>query len=86
MSSEKLMKVDSVAKYVIKEKMAPGLQVLVARHGKVIYEKSFGFHTDQKKDSVKNSDIYDVASLTKILASLPMLMESRGRKKNNTSF
>jgi CubicO group peptidase (beta-lactamase class C family) len=81
MSSEKLKKVDSVAQYVLQEKMAPGLQVLVARHGQVVYEKSFGFHTDQKKDSVKNSDLYDVASLTKILASLPMLMKAEEEKK-----
>ena len=81
MSSEKLIKIDSVAAYVMEEKMAPGLQVLVARHGQVIYEKSFGFHTDQKKDSVKNSDVYDVASLTKILASLPMLIKAEEEKK-----
>ena len=81
MSSEKLAKIDSVAQVVLKEKMSPGLQVLVARHGHVIYEKSFGFHTDKKKDSVKNSDLYDVASLTKILASLPMLMKAEEDKK-----
>ena len=81
MSSQKLMKVDSVAEVVLKEKMAPGLQVLIARHGQVVYDKSFGFHTDKKKDSVKNSDLYDVASLTKILASLPMLMKAEEERK-----
>lgn len=81
MSSEKLKRIDSIAEVVLKEKMAPGLQVLVARHGQVIYEKSFGFHTDKKKDTVKNSDLYDVASLTKILASLPMLMKAEEDKK-----
>lgn len=81
MSSEKLQKVDSVAQYIMSEKMTPGLQVLVARHGQVVYEKSFGFHTDKKKDSVRNSDLYDVASLTKILASLPMLMKAEEERK-----
>ena len=81
MSSQKLARIDSIAKVVLEEKMSPGLQVLVARHGQVIYEKSFGFHTDEKKDSVKNSDLYDVASLTKILASLPMLMKAEEDKK-----
>jgi len=81
MSSQKLAKIDSIANVVLEQKMSPGLQVLVARHGQVIYEKSFGFHTDQKIDSVKNSDIYDVASLTKILASLPMLMKAEEEKK-----
>tara|TARA_R110001632_G_scaffold63318_3_gene151475 strand:+ start:11887 stop:14811 length:2925 start_codon:yes stop_codon:yes gene_type:complete len=81
MSSQKLAKIDSIANVVLEQKMSPGLQVLVARHGQVIYEKSFGFHTGQKIDSVKNSDIYDVASLTKILASLPMLMKAEEEKK-----
>ena len=81
MSSQKLARIDSIAKVVLEEKMSPGLQVLVARYGQVIYEKSFGFHTDKKKDSVKNSDLYDVASLTKILASLPMLMKAEEDKK-----
>ena len=75
MSSEKLQKIDSIAKIVIKEEMAPGLQVLVARKGKVIYQKSFGYHTSEKKTEVINNDIYDVASMTKILASLPLIME-----------
>lgn len=81
MSSEKLERVDSVAALVIEEKMAPGLQVLIARHGQVVYEKSFGFHTDKKKDSVKNSDLYDVASLTKILSSVPLLIKAEEERK-----
>lgn len=81
MSSQNLAKIDSVAALVVEEKMAPGLQILVARKGVVIYEKSFGFHTDKKKSKVKNSDVYDVASLTKILASLPMLMKAEEENK-----
>ncbi len=75
LSSEKLRRVDSIAEEVIKQKMAPGLQVLVARKGKVVYNKSYGYHTDEKKYPVKNSHLYDIASLTKILASLPLIME-----------
>jgi beta-glucosidase-like glycosyl hydrolase/CubicO group peptidase (beta-lactamase class C family) len=81
MSSKKLARIDSVATVVIEEKMSPGLQVLVARKGVVVYEKSFGYHTDKKKNPVKNSDVYDVASLTKILASLPMLIKAEEEKK-----
>ncbi|MBI9042723.1 glycoside hydrolase family 3 N-terminal domain-containing protein [Lutibacter sp.] len=75
MSSEKLKKIDSMAAIVIKEKMAPGMQILVARKGKVIYSKSFGNHTDSDSLKVENSNLYDVASMTKILASLPLIME-----------
>ena len=81
MSSEKLSKIDSVAELVLTKNMAPGLQILVARQGHVIYQKSFGFHTDRKKYSVKNNDVYDVASLTKILATLPMMMKAEEENK-----
>ena len=75
MNSKRLNKIDSVAQYAVDAKMTPGIQLLVARKGKVIYNKNFGYHTYQKKNKVESEDIYDVASLTKILATVPLLME-----------
>ncbi len=76
MSSSKMAKLDSVAQYAVDKEMTPGIQLLVARKGKVIYNKNFGKHTyDKDSEPVKFSDIYDVASLTKILATLPLMME-----------
>lgn len=79
MSSEKLKKLDSMANITIKHKAAPGLQILVARRGKVIYNKAFGKHTYDGNEVVDLNDMYDVASLTKILATLPLLMELEGK-------
>ncbi|VAW24236.1 beta-glycosyl hydrolase / Uncharacterized esterase, partial [hydrothermal vent metagenome] len=79
LSSQKLKRIDSLAAVVIRKKMTPGMQILVARKGKVVYNKSFGFHTDQQKIPVKNSDVYDIASMTKIIASLPLIMELEER-------
>ncbi len=79
MSSEKLLKLDSMANYAINRKMTPGIQLLIARKGKVIYNKSFGKHTYEGNEPVKANDLYDVASLTKILATLPLLMELEER-------
>jgi CubicO group peptidase (beta-lactamase class C family) len=76
MSSELLSKIDSVTKIVVANEMAPGGQVLVARYGKVIYHKSFGFQTYDKKQEVKLTDLYDLASITKIVGGLPMIMKS----------
>lgn len=76
MNSLILNKIDAVAKSTIDGKMAPGMQILVARRGKIVYEKSFGFHDYGKTTPVKNSDIYDLASLTKILSTLPMMMKA----------
>jgi beta-N-acetylhexosaminidase len=75
MNSEVLKRIESVAMKAILGKMTPGAQVLVARKGKVIYQKSFGYHTYKKDIKVKNSDIYDVASLTKVIATLPNVMQ-----------
>ncbi|MBK5208092.1 MAG: serine hydrolase [Flavobacteriaceae bacterium] len=79
LSSEKLSKIDSVAAVVLNGKMAPGMQILVARRGKVVYQKSFGFHTDEQVNPVLNSDLYDIASVTKIVATLPLIMELEER-------
>ena len=75
MDPEKLKKIDSIALDAIKAKATPGCQVLVAKDGVVVYNKSFGHHTYLKKKEVTNTDIYDIASLTKICASLPPLMK-----------
>jgi beta-glucosidase-like glycosyl hydrolase/CubicO group peptidase (beta-lactamase class C family) len=75
MSSIKLAEIEKFIDKAIKGKMAPGMQVLVARKGKVIYQKAFGYHTYENKIKVKNTDIYDVASLTKMVATLPIVMK-----------
>ncbi|WP_299113285.1 glycoside hydrolase family 3 N-terminal domain-containing protein [uncultured Winogradskyella sp.] len=73
--SKLLSKIDSIANYAVTRRMTPGIQMLVARKGKVIYNKNFGYHTYSKKNKVDFDDVYDVASLTKILATLPVVME-----------
>ncbi len=75
MNSYKLAKLDSVAQYAIDSTMTPGIQLLVARKGKVVYNKNFGKHTYKSKQKVRSTDIYDIASLTKIVATLPLIME-----------
>jgi len=76
MNSAVLTKIDSIANKTILEKIAPGMQILIARKGKVVYQKSFGYHTYDSIKLVKNSDLYDVASLTKIIATLPMVISN----------
>ncbi|WP_298955446.1 glycoside hydrolase family 3 N-terminal domain-containing protein [uncultured Nonlabens sp.] len=70
-----VVKIDSIANYTMDEKGAPGMQILVARRGKVILNKTYGYHTYDKKNKVSESDVYDIASVTKILGTLPLVME-----------
>ncbi len=72
---DNLSKIDSIMKMAIAQKMTPGAQIVIARRGKVVYQKSFGYHTYTNDIPVKDVDLYDVASLTKILATLPSLMQ-----------
>jgi len=74
-SSKKLAKIDSIALKGIKEQAYPGCQVIVARKGQVIYHKAFGHHTYKNDQQVKLSDIYDLASITKIASSAACLMK-----------
>ena len=50
--------------------------MLVARKGRIVYHKSHGFHTYKKKIPVKNDHVYDIASLTKIIGTLPLVIKS----------
>ncbi|MFC2115802.1 glycoside hydrolase family 3 N-terminal domain-containing protein [Bacteroidota bacterium] len=75
MDSRLLYKIDSLALDAIHVKATPGCQVLAARNGLVFYHKSFGYHTYGRKDTVRWDNLYDVASITKIVATLPVLMQ-----------
>lgn len=88
MSSELLAEVDTLIGHGLDSLMFPGAQVLVARRGKVIYNKNFGKPTYQSSESITSESIYDLASLTKILSTLPMIMkmEEEGKIALNDTF
>lgn len=76
-----LAKIDAIAQKAIDGKMTPGMQVLVARKGNVIFQKSYGHLTYEGGKEVTNSDLYDVASLSKMISTLPNVMQLYDRKK-----
>lgn len=80
-SSGVLSRIDTLVNQAIKAKAIPGAQVLVAKSGQVIYQKSFGYHTYENAIPVTNSDIYDLASITKISTSIPALMKLQDEGK-----
>ena len=75
LDANKLLKLDTLAQTALDSLVAPGFQILAARNGKVFYHKAFGYHTFEQKRAVQLTDVYDVASLTKVLATLPLLMQ-----------
>lgn len=80
-NKEQMLLLDSMAMEAVAMEATPGCQLLIAQKGKVFYNKSFGYHTYDKKHEVKNSDVYDIASITKIAATVPSLMFLVDEKK-----
>lgn len=73
--------IDSIAELGIREKAFPGCQVLVARNGKVIFHKCYGYHTYDSLHPVGPDDIYDWASITKVTGPLPAIMKMVDQNK-----
>ncbi len=72
--SDRLSVIDSLIENAIDSQAIPGCELLVAKNGVVFYERSYGFHTYEKQRSVSNTDIYDISTLTKIVATVPAIM------------
>lgn len=70
-----LQRIDSTIIDGIQKKAFPGCQVIASVDGEVIYHKSFGKHVYDGTRHVLSTDVYDVASLTKILATTLAVMK-----------
>lgn len=73
--------IDSIAHVGIKEKAYPGCVVLVARHGKIIFEKAYGTYNYGESDPMTTNTIFDMASVTKICATTLSVMKLYGEGK-----
>lgn len=67
--------IDSIVTDAIAQHAIPGAVVLVARDGKIAYEKAFGYLTYDSTEPVYRETIYDLASVTKILATTLSVMK-----------
>jgi len=78
--SEQLSEVDSIAIEIVRTGAAPGMQILAAKDGVVFYNKAFGKPTYVSEYGNDIRMLYDIASVTKVAATLPAVMSlySRG--------
>jgi beta-glucosidase-like glycosyl hydrolase/CubicO group peptidase (beta-lactamase class C family) len=72
---ERLRRIDSICKEAIAKQATPGCVVLVAKGGKIAYEKAFGYLTYDKAQPVYKETLYDLASVTKICATTMATMK-----------
>ncbi|MBK9735404.1 MAG: serine hydrolase [Saprospiraceae bacterium] len=82
LSSDSLMLIDSVMNQMIQLNAAPGGQVLIAKDGKIVFEKAYGKLSPDGYYVSKNT-IYDIASITKILATTISTMKLVDDRKIN---
>ena len=68
-------KIDSLINSSITLKNFPGAQLFVKFRDSIIINKSYGFHTYDSIIKVKQKHVYDLASLTKVLASTFSIMK-----------
>ena len=67
-------KIDAIAAEAIREQAAPGMVVMAVKNGQVIFEKAYGSHTYDKSQSNSINDIFDLASISKIAGTTPVIM------------
>ena len=75
MRGDLLYKIDSIAINGITEKAYPGCQIIAAKDGKIFYNKSFGTQKYDRKIKIDEYSIYDIASITKVVATTASLMK-----------
>lgn len=75
LASEALQKIDAIATDAIEKGATPGCVVLVARNGKIAYNKAFGYTNFDKKEPVTTDMVFDLASVTKISATTVSIMK-----------
>ena len=73
-SSTELEKIKLIMREAIDSSATPGCQVLVAKNGKIIFNHSMGYLTYDNVVPVTDETIYDLASVTKVTATLQCVM------------
>ena len=78
---DRLDVIESIVKEGLDEKAYPGCQVLVAKDGVIIYNKSFGYFDYESRQPVTEASVYDLASASKAAGTLLAVMKAYDEKK-----
>ena len=73
-SSERLARLDSLLNNYIATGTMPNAVTFIYRHGKVVQHKAYGFKNIERKELLKKDDIFRIASQTKALTSVALMM------------
>ncbi len=71
----KTNKLNQLLEESVRDRAWPGGVLLAAKNGKIFSKKAFGFHTYDQNRDVRTSDIFDLASITKVIATTSSIMK-----------
>ena len=84
MNSTRLnLRIDSLVHDAIAKRATPGCSVLAAKDGKIIFRKTYGYHTYANRIPVLENDLYDLASVTKVSGALAAVLKLSDEGKIN---
>jgi CubicO group peptidase (beta-lactamase class C family) len=69
-----LQRIDSVLWYYVNNKWIGGATALIAKDGKIVYHKAIGYHDPQTKQAMQRNEIFRIASQTKAITSVAVMM------------
>jgi len=75
LSTDSLMNLDMVMQHAINDSVFPGGVVGVMRNGALVWQQGYGYHDYTKTKSVASNSVYDLASVTKIMATTTSIMK-----------
>jgi CubicO group peptidase (beta-lactamase class C family) len=74
LSTDRLARIDQLINEYTSKKWIPGAVVLITRNGKIVYHKAYGYSNLDKQTLLKKDDIFRMASQTKAITSLAVMM------------
>jgi CubicO group peptidase (beta-lactamase class C family) len=79
LSAERLDRIDPVIKGFVDRQKVSGAVTLVARNGKIVHLKAFGMKDAEKKEPTKADTIFRIASMTKPVTSVVLMLMEEGK-------
>jgi CubicO group peptidase (beta-lactamase class C family) len=73
--------IDSMMNNALEKGFFPGAQIIVGNKEAVFIEKNYGYHDYSKKQKVTANDVYDLASMSKVLGTTLVTMRLVGENK-----
>jgi CubicO group peptidase (beta-lactamase class C family) len=67
--------VDNIIDNAISNRYFPGAQLLIANQNEILYSRSYGYYTYDQTKAVTENSIFDLASLTKVIATTAAIMK-----------